>query len=309
MLTEYSSWRWCRFVNVPIAVAAALAALPTVRESRADGARRYDVPGAVLVTGGLVALVYAFTQAAKPGAGWLAAPTLALLAAAAVLLAAFVVVEARTAHPLLPLRVVLDRNRGGALLTSLLLSCGMFAMFLFLAYYYQVSLGYQPLRSGLAFLPFSGGIIVTASLASTLLPRVGPKPLLVTGMALGTAGMFWLTRLDGSSTWLSGVLPALVVMSVGLGLVFVPLSGVALFGIAPHDAGVASAMLNEHLTADRRRAGSGAAEHAVRIRGHQLRPRTHPGPAAHRRCGSRAFCTATGPRSPPAAACSPRPCS
>jgi len=309
VLTEYASWRWCLFVNVPIAVAAALAALPTVRESRADGARRYDVPGAVLVTGGLVALVYAFTQAAKPGAGWLAAPTLALLAAAAVLLAAFVVVEARTAHPLLPLRVVLDRNRGGALLTSLLLSCGMFAMFLFLAYYYQVSLGYQPLRSGLAFLPFSGGIIVTASLASTLLPRVGPKPLLVTGMALGTAGMFWLTRLDGSSTWLSGVLPALVVMSVGLGLVFVPLSGVALFGIAPHDAGVASAMLNEHLTADRRRAGSGAAEHAVRIRGHQLRPRTHPGPAAHRRCGSRAFCTATGPRSPPAAACSPRPCS
>lgn len=130
VLTEYASWRWCLFVNVPIAIAAALAALPTVHESRADGHRHYDVPGAILVTGGLVALVYGFTEAAKDGVGWLAAPTLGLLAAAVALLVAFVVVEARTAQPLLPLRVVVDRNRGGSFTASLLIGAGMFAMFL-----------------------------------------------------------------------------------------------------------------------------------------------------------------------------------
>lgn len=206
--------------------------------------RHYDVPGAILVTGGLVALVYGFTEAAKDGVGWLAAPTLGLLAAAVALLVAFVVVEARTAQPLLPLRVVVDRNRGGSFIASLLIGAGMFAMFLSLTYYFQVNLGYAPLRAGLAFLPFSGGIIVAAGLASALLPRCGPKPLLVIGMVMGTAGLFWLTRLDSSSTWVSGVLPSEIVMSVGLGLVFVPLSSAALFGIAPRDAGVASAMLN-----------------------------------------------------------------
>jgi EmrB/QacA subfamily drug resistance transporter len=244
VLTEYASWRWCLFVNVPIAIAAALAALPTVHESRADDDRHYDVPGAILVTGGLVALVYGFTEAAKDGVGWLAAPTLGLLATAVALLVAFVVVEARTAQPLLPLRVVVDRNRGGSFIASLLIGAGMFAMFLFLTYYFQVNLGYVPLKAGLAFLPFSGGIIVAAGLASALLPRCGPKPLMVIGMAMGTAGLFWLTRLDSSSTRVSGVLPSEIVMSVGLGLVFVPLSSVALFGIAPRDAGVASALLN-----------------------------------------------------------------
>ncbi len=244
VLTEYASWRWCLFVNVPIAIAAALAALPTVRESRADGDRHYDVPGALLVTAGLVALVFGFTEAARDGVGWLAAPTLGLLVAAVALLLAFVVVEARTAHPLLPPRVVADRNRGGAFIASLLIGAGMFAMFLFLAYYFQVNLGYTPLTSGLAVLPFSGGIILTAMLAAALLPRVGPKPLMVVGMAMGTAGLLWLARLDASSSWVWGVLPSEVVMSVGLGLVFVPLSSVALCGVAPRDAGVASALLN-----------------------------------------------------------------
>jgi EmrB/QacA subfamily drug resistance transporter len=244
VLTEYASWRWCLLVNVPIAIAAALAALPTVHESRAEGDRHYDVPGAVLVTGGLVALVYGFTQAAKPGVGWLDVSTLALLVAAVVLLVGFVVVEMRTSHPLLPLRVVLDRNRGGSFLASLLVGAGLFAMFLFLTYYFQVNLGYSPLKSGFAFLPFSAGIIVAAGLASTLLPRTGPKPLMVTGLVGATAGLLYLTQLHTGSSWVSHVLPAEIVMSVGLALVFVPLSSIALYGVAPRDAGVASAMLN-----------------------------------------------------------------
>jgi EmrB/QacA subfamily drug resistance transporter len=244
VLTEYASWRWCLLVNVPIAIAAALAAIPTVHESRADGDRHYDIPGAVLVTGGLVALVYGFTEAAKPGVGWLSGPTLGLLAAAAVLLVGFVVVEARTNHPLLPLRVVLDRNRGGSFLASLLVGAGLFAMFLFLTYYFQVNLGYSPLKSGFAFLPFSAGIIVTAGLASTLLPRTGPKVLMLIGLVLGTVGLFSLTLLGTDSSWLTHVLPAEIALSVGLALVFVPLSNLALFGVAPRDAGVASAMLN-----------------------------------------------------------------
>jgi EmrB/QacA subfamily drug resistance transporter len=244
VLTEYASWRWCLLVNVPIAIAAALAAVPTVRESRADGDRHYDVPGAVLVTGGLVALVYGFTEAAKPGVGWLSGNTLGLLAVAAVMLVAFVVVEARTSHPLLPLRVVLDRNRGGSFLASLLVGAGLFAMFLFLTYYFQINLGYSPLKSGFAFLPFSVGIIGAAGLASALLPRTGPKVLMLTGLGMATVGLFYLTQLGTDSSWLTHVLPAEIVMSVGLALVFVPLSSLALFGVSSRDAGVASAMLN-----------------------------------------------------------------
>ncbi len=243
-LTEYASWRWCLLVNVPIAIATALAALPTVHESRAEGDRHYDIPGAVLVTGGLVALVYGFTQAAKPGMGWGATETVSLLVAAAVLLVAFVVVELHTAHPLLPMRIVLDRNRGGSFLASLLVGAGLFAMFLFLTYYFQINLGYSPLKSGFAFLPFSAGIILAAGLASTLLPRTGPKPLMLAGLAIASAGIFYLTQLGSRSSWLSHVLPAELAMSIGLALVFVPLSSLALFGVEARDAGVASAMLN-----------------------------------------------------------------
>jgi EmrB/QacA subfamily drug resistance transporter len=244
VLTEYASWRWCLFVNVPIAIAAALAALPTVHESRADGDRHYDIPGAVLVTGGLAALVYGFTEAAKPGVGWLSGSTLTLLLLSVVMLVGFVVVEMRTSHPLLPLRIAVDRNRGGSFLASLLVGAGLFAMFLFLTYYFQINMGYSPLKSGFAFLPFSLGIIVTAGLASALLPRTGPKPLMVTGLVMATAGLFYLTQLGADSSWLTHVLPAEIVMSVGMALVFVPLSNLALFGVAPRDAGVASALLN-----------------------------------------------------------------
>jgi EmrB/QacA subfamily drug resistance transporter len=244
LLTEYASWRWCLLVNIPIAVFTALAALRTVHESKAQGNTRYDIPGAVLVSTGLVALVYGFTEAAKPGSGWTAASTVSWLAAAVVLLVGFVVWESRSANPMLPLRIVLDRNRGASYLSSLLVGAGLFAMFLFLAYYMQENLGYSALKSGFAFLPFSAGIIVAAGLTSNLLPRIGPKPLLVAGGVMGTAGLFYLVTITDTTSWTAHVLPAELLISLGMGAFFVTTSSLALTRISEHDAGVASAMLN-----------------------------------------------------------------
>ncbi|NHC14918.1 MFS transporter [Motilibacter deserti] len=244
VLTEYASWRWCLGVNVPIAIATALAAIPLVRESRAPGDRRYDIPGTVLATAGLVALVYGFTRAAEPGVGWSAPSTIALLVASVALLAGFVAYEARTSHPLLPLRIVLDRNRGGSYVIFLLVGAAMFAMFLFLTFYLQQTLGYSPLKSGFAFLPFSLGIIVTAGVAAQLLPKVGPRPLMLTGLVMGTIGMLWLTQITPDTSYWTHVLPSELVMSVGMALVFIPTSSTALVGVGGHDAGIASAVLN-----------------------------------------------------------------
>ena len=252
VLTEYASWRWCLGVNVPIALAAAAAAVPFVHESKAHGDTRYDIPGAVLATLGLVSLVYGFTQAAKlksPGRstevlGWTAGSTLFFLIAAVVLLVAFVAWEMRAKNPLLPLRIILDRNRGGSYLMFLLVGAGLFAMFLFLTFYFQLTLGYSPLKSGFAFLPFSGGIIVSAGIVAQLLPRVGPKPLMVPGMVMAVVGMLLLTQITAETAYWSHVLPAMVLMSVGLAGVFIPASSTALFGVGHHDAGVASAVLN-----------------------------------------------------------------
>jgi predicted MFS family arabinose efflux permease len=208
------------------------------------GETRYDIPGAVLAPGGLVSLVYGFTQAAKTGVGWSASSTLGYLGLAVVLLVGFVLVESRSAHPLLPLRVIVDRNRGGSFLASLLVGAGLYAMFLFLTYYFQINLGYSPLKSGFAFLPFSGGIIVTAGAVSKILPRTGPKPLMTIGTIMATVGLYLFTFISDTSSWLSAVLPGELLLSVGLALVFVPLSSLSLLGVAEHDAGVASAVLN-----------------------------------------------------------------
>lgn len=244
LLTEYVNWRWTLLVNVPLAALVLIAGVVFLRESRAEGDRRYDVPGAVLVTGALTALVYAFTLAATPGVGWLAPITISLLAIGLVLLLAFVVVERRVSHPLLPLRILLDRNRGGALLAAVLIFGSMFGLFLFLTYYLQGDLGYSPIQAGLAFLPFSAGVILTSTLAGRLLPRVGPRLLIIVGSALGAAGLLLLLRVGTDSTYAAGVLPALVVMGIGLGTTFVPLSVLAMHGVEAHDAGVAGAMVN-----------------------------------------------------------------
>jgi EmrB/QacA subfamily drug resistance transporter len=244
VLTEYASWRWCLGVNVPIAVLTAIVAVPIVRESRAHGDTSLDVPGALLATGGLALLVYGFTEAARPGVGWGSGRTLGLLAGAVVLLAGFVLLESRLRHPLLPLRIALDRNRGGAYLTFLLVGAGLFAMFLFLVFYFQAVLGYSALKSGFAFLPFSGGIIVTAGLVSQILPRTGPKPLMVGGLLMATIGMIYLIMITPTTSYAAHVLPSEILLSVGLAAVFVPASSTALVGVDPHDAGVASALLN-----------------------------------------------------------------
>jgi EmrB/QacA subfamily drug resistance transporter len=248
VLTEYFSWRACLFVNVPIAIIAVLLAVPFVRESRASGAASYDVGGAITVSIGLVALVYGFTKAAphslNESAHWTEPSTLGWFGLAAVMLIAFFVIENRVSSPLLPMRVLLDRNRGASYLVSLIVGIGLFAMFLFLGLWFQVVKGYTPIAAGFAFLPFSIGIIVGAGIASQLLPRVGPKPLMVPGLFLGAIGLLWLSRLEADSNYWTHVLPAMIIISVGMAFNYIPVSTTALHGIGKEDAGVGSAMLN-----------------------------------------------------------------
>lgn len=253
-LTEYFSWRWCLGVNVPVALIVAGAAIPFVHESKAHGDTRYDVPGVLLATLGLVSLVYGFTEAARAKnpedqtdtsvQGWGAGSTIFFLVLAVVLLVAFVWWESRAKNPMLPMRVLLDRNRGGSYLVFLFVGAGLFAMFLFLTYYFQLNLGYDPLKSGFAFLPFSLGIILTAGIVAQLLPRLGPKPIMVPGLVMAVVGMLMLTRITEDTSYWTHVFPALVLMSVGLAGVFIPASSTALVGVGHHDAGVASAVLN-----------------------------------------------------------------
>jgi EmrB/QacA subfamily drug resistance transporter len=248
VLTQYASWRWCLFVNVPIALITLAAAVPIVRESKAQGNTRYDIPGAILATLGLVALVYGFTEAAKPHGtstnGWAASSTIGWLTTAVVLLAGFLWWESKVRNPLLPLRVLANRNRGTSYLVSILVGAGLLGFFLFMTFYLQQTQHYSPLKTGVAYLPFSGGIIVSAGIAAQLLPRVGPRILMTVGGILATGAMVWLTQLGATTSYASLILPAFIAMSLGMGLLFVPLSATALSGVANHDAGVASAMVN-----------------------------------------------------------------
>ena len=242
LLTQYASWRWCLLVNVPLALLAAAAAARVVHESRAGGTTRYDIPGALLATLGLLSLVYGFTKASTDG--WASAPTLTLLSIAIVLLASFVVVESRSSHPLLPLRVVAERNRGGSFLATFLLGAGLFAMFVFLSYYMQTVLHYSALKAGVAFLPFAVGVIVAAGASSAVVPRIGPRIPMASGIFVGALGLGWLTQIGvDSSYWLHIFGPQLL-MSLGLGLAFPALSSTALTNVRPRDSGVASAMVN-----------------------------------------------------------------
>ena len=241
-LTQLASWRWVLLINVPIALLTAVAATRLIKESRVHVRAGYDIPGAVAVTGGLFFLVYGFTVAGTHG--WSAPLTIGLLAGAAAALAAFVAIELRSPHPLLPMRVILDRNRGGAILASLLVGSALLGTFLFLTYFLQETLGYSALKTGFAFLPFSGGIIIGAGLASKLLPRVGPRALMVVGLVLAAGGLLWFTDLGVTSSYLAHVLPPEVLVSLGMGMAFVPMSSTALIGVDPSDAGVASASVN-----------------------------------------------------------------
>jgi EmrB/QacA subfamily drug resistance transporter len=243
-LTEYASWRWCLYVNVPIAVVGVVGAMAYLTASPRPATRpRVDVPGVVTATAGLVAIVYGFSNAEVDG--WADPLTGACLAGGVALLVAFVVIQRRVAHPLLPLRVVLDRDRGGAYLAMALVAVGMFGLFLFLTYYLQLTLGFSSMRTGLAFLPMSASIMTSATLiGGRLLPRVGPQVLITVGGLLASAGMVLLTRIDVDSGYAGTVLPGLIVLGVGLGLIFSSAMATATAGVARQDAGVASATVN-----------------------------------------------------------------
>ena len=199
-LTEYASWRWTLLINIPIAIIAAIVAVGVVTESRSSARHGYDVAGAITVTMGLFALVYGFTTADTHG--WSAPNTLGLLAAAGVLLAVFVVIELQTKHPLLPMRVVLERNRGGSFLASLLVGVALLGTFLSLTFYFQGTLGFSAMKTGLAFVPFSVGIICGAAIAGRILPRLGPRWILTSGIALGVVGLAIFTRIGVHSAYL-----------------------------------------------------------------------------------------------------------
>jgi EmrB/QacA subfamily drug resistance transporter len=239
-LTEVD-WRWTMFINVPIGILVAVLAPRFLTES-ARGEGRVDVPGAVLGTAGLVSLVYGLTNAASDS--WTSATTLTTLVAGVVLLAGFLVVEARSAHALMPIRILADRTRGTSFAVMLIVGAAMFAMFYFLGLYIQQVLGYSPLKSGFAFLPFSFGIVVAAQIASTLMTRVDPRWISGVGTLLAATGMLGFAQLDVDSSYATGLLPWILTLSVGMGLTFVPMTLTATAGVASEDSGVASAVLN-----------------------------------------------------------------
>jgi EmrB/QacA subfamily drug resistance transporter len=243
VLTEYLSWRWCLYVNLAIAVPAVLGAVALLRSDPAVNKPKLDLPGTLLASSGLFALVYGFSNADT--ASWTDPVTVGFLAAAVILLGAFVAVQRRVGQPLLPLRVVTDRNRGGSFAAVLVVGAGMFGVFLFLTYYLQQTLGYSPVTTGLAFLPMIGTVILSSTLANTLLlARVGPKPLVPLGMLLSAGGMLYLTRLGLHSSYAADILPALLALGVGLGTVMAPSMNTATAGVQRRDAGVASALVN-----------------------------------------------------------------
>ena len=246
LLTSYASWRWVLFVNVPIGLVVALAAPRALSETKAHRGR-FDLPGAITGTGGLAALVYGLSNAATSPNGvshWGDTKVVASLAAAVVLLAAFVFTEMRSKHALLPPRIFGSRDRSGAFLIMLCVGTALFGMFFFLTIFVQSVWGYSALKTGVAYLPMMAAIMATSAASAQLIPRVGARPLLITGSAAATVGMFWLSRIGEHSTYATGLLGPTLVAGAGLGLLFMPLTLVALSRVHDSDAGVASSLLN-----------------------------------------------------------------
>ena len=243
VLTQYLSWRSSMYVNLVFAAIAIAGGLALLHNQAAVNRPRLDWLGAVTVSGGLFALVYGFSHAETTS--WTNPLTLGMLSAGVVLLALFAWIESRVANPLLPLRVVTDRNRGASFLSIGISGAAMFGVFLFLTYYLQQTRGYSPVATGLAFLPMTAVVMVSAVIGNTKLrARFGPRILVVTGMLLGSGGMYYLTRLGMSSSYVTDILPALVMMGVGIGLVMSSSMSGATLGVKPQDAGVASATVS-----------------------------------------------------------------
>ncbi|MEU5077774.1 MULTISPECIES: MFS transporter [Streptomyces] len=243
-LTEYLNWRWTFFVNIPFAVVAAAGAYFVIREPEGGRNRNpLDIPGVLLSTLGLVALVYGFTRAESDG--WSDTLTVSMFVASVVLLLAFVLVEAKVKAPLLPLRVVTDRNRGGIYLSLGLAIIGMFGLFLFLTYYLQIVKGYSPVKTGFAFLPMVVGMITgSTQIGARLMTRLPARLLMGPGFLVAGVGMLLLTQLEMDSSYPALLLPAMLLLGLGMGTAFMPAMSLATQGVQPRDAGVASAMVN-----------------------------------------------------------------
>jgi EmrB/QacA subfamily drug resistance transporter len=243
VLTEYLSWRWCLYINLVFATAGIIGGALLLRQQRSARRPRLDLPGTVSVCAAMFCLVYGFSNADTHS--WGAPSTWGFLAAAAVLLVVFIARQARAASPLLPLRIVLDRNRGGSFLAVFLVMAGVSGVFLFLTYYLQDTRGYSPVDTGLAYLPM---LVTALAIAITsnvvLLPRTGPRPLVAAGMLIAAGGLAWLTRIGLHSDYAAALLGPLLVSGAGMGLVISPSMNTATFGVPPADAGVASATAN-----------------------------------------------------------------
>jgi EmrB/QacA subfamily drug resistance transporter len=243
LLTEFLSWRYCLYVNLVFAVIAVAGAVAWIRSTRPTDPPRLDLPGTLLACAGLFLIVFGFSHAET--AGWTSALTVGSLVVGPVLLVGFVIVQQRSRHPLLPLRIILDRTRGGCYLELCISGVALFGTFLFLTFYLQQVRGYTPVTTGLLFLPMIAGILLTSNLASIVgLPRVGPRDLIAAGMLLGAAGMALLTQVTATSSYASSVLPTLIILGLGFGMIFAPAINMATFGVAREDSGVASALVN-----------------------------------------------------------------
>jgi EmrB/QacA subfamily drug resistance transporter len=244
ILTEALNWRWNLYINVFIAAIALVGALLYIPLIARSGPRpKLDIPGTILVSGGLFGLVFGFSNAETDG--WDSPLTWGMLLGAVILLVAFVLWQLRAAHPLLPLSIVLDRNRGAAYLSVMVAGAGMFGIFLFVTYYLQLTLGYSPIQTGLAFLPMIAMLVLAAQLGTNIfVPRFGPKVLVPIGMTLGVAGMIWLTVLDTSSVYVTNIMPPLMLIGFAMGTIMPASMQTATLGVDRHFAGVASATVN-----------------------------------------------------------------
>jgi len=243
MLTEWAGWEWVLFVNVPIGLAAAALAPRLLPESRNEGPRHFDVAGAVSITAGLSLLVYALVRAST--VGWGATQTLAELGGALALIAAFVLIELRARSPLVPFPGIFRiRTITGINAIGVLVSLALFSTFFFVSLYMQQVLGYDALKAGFSYLPLAGGIVVSAGLASSLVTRYGFKPVLIAGLLLTAVGLFWFSRISAGGSYLGDVLGPSIFVALGLGFVFVPMTVAAVAGVEPHEAGLASGLIN-----------------------------------------------------------------
>ena len=239
-LTEYLSWRWTLYINLVFAGVAFVGGALLLQRHPSRVKPKLDIPGVVMESSGLFCLVYGFSNAATHD--WSTPSTYGFLIAGVALLIVFAFWQGRAPNPLLPPRVVLDRNRGGAYLSMFIAASGMFGTFLFLTYYLQQTLGYSPVVTGVAFLPIAGGIAVAANLSTiVLMPRVGPKPLVATGMLVAAGAAVWFAQLGAHTGYVTGILGPLILTGTGLGMVIAPSINTGTYGVAPQDAGVASA--------------------------------------------------------------------